>query len=309
MLRYILKRILLIIPVVIGITFFIYIVLALAPGDPVSLMLGSDATPEQLAAMRHQLGMDQNVIVRYLLYMKSVLSGDFGTSWLNGRPVFNEFLQRIPHTFALAVNSLIITIVFGLSMGIFAAARQNTPVDNITLVFALVFSSIPTFWCGLMFQIIFALKLGWLPSMGVGSIRHMILPALTLSMISLAGQVRMTRSSMLDVINMDYIRTARAKGASEFRVIMRHAVRNGLLPVVTNLGILFANAFGGAIVTETVFAIPGIGVYMINAAKARDVPIVMGVIIFVAIIVAVINLVTDLIYAFIDPRVKMGYMS
>jgi len=309
MLRYLLKRILLIVPVVIGITLFIYIVLALAPGDPVALMLGPDATQEQLAAMRHQLGMDRNVFVRYVLYMKSVLSGDFGVSWLNGRPVLREFIQRIPHTFALAVNSLLITIVFGLSMGIISAARQNRPIDHVTLVFALVFSSIPTFWCGLMFQIIFALKLGWLPSMGVGSVRHMILPALTLSMISLAGQVRMTRSSMLDVINADYIRTARAKGAGEPRVILRHAVRNGLLPVVTNLGIVFANAFGGAIVTETVFAIPGIGVYMINAAKARDVPIVMGVIIFVAIIVAVINLLTDLVYAFIDPRVKLGYVS
>jgi peptide/nickel transport system permease protein len=309
MLKYLLKRILLIIPVVVGITLFIYVVLALAPGDPVSLMLGPDATREQLAKLRHELGMDQNVLVRYLLYMKSVLSGDFGTSWLNGRPVLGEFILHIPHTFVLAVNSLLITIVFGLSMGIVAAARHNKPVDNVTLVFALIFSSIPTFWCGLMFQVIFALKLGWLPSMGVGSIRHMILPALTLSMISLAGQVRMTRSSMLDVINLDYIRTARAKGAGEFHVIMRHAVRNGLLPVVTNLGIVFANAFGGAIVTETVFAIPGIGVYMINAAKARDVPIVMGVIIFVAIIVAVINLLTDLIYAFIDPRVKMGYVS
>ena len=309
MLRYILKRILLIIPVVLGITFFIYIVLALAPGDPVTLMLGSDASQEQLTAMRHELGLDQNVFIRYLQYMKSVLRGNFGTSWLNGRPVLNEFIQRIPHTFALAVNSLIITIVFGISMGILAAARHNTLMDNMTLVFALVFSSIPSFWCGLMFQIIFALNLGWLPSMGVGSIRHMILPAFTLSMISLAGQVRMTRSSMLDVLNMDYIRTARAKGAGEFRVIIHHAFRNGLLPVVTNLGILFANAFGGAIVTETIFAIPGIGVYMINAAKARDVPIVMGVIIFVAIIVALINLVTDLIYAFIDPRVKIGYTS
>ncbi|HUX14448.1 MAG TPA: ABC transporter permease [Spirochaetia bacterium] len=309
MLKYLLKRILLIIPVVIGITLFIYVVLALAPGDPVSLMLGPDATQSQLAAMRHELGMDQNVFVRYLIYMKSVLSGNFGTSWLSGRPVLGEFLQRIPHTFALACNSLLITIVFGLSMGILAAARQNKPIDNVTLVFALVFSSVPSFWAGLMLQIVFALKLGWLPSMGVGSIRHMILPAFTLSMISLAGQVRMTRSSMLDVINADYIRTARAKGAGEFRVIMRHAVRNGLLPVVTNLGIVFANAFGGAIITETVFAIPGIGVYMINAAKARDVPIVMGVIIFVAIIVAVINLLTDLIYAFIDPRVKMGYVS
>jgi peptide/nickel transport system permease protein len=307
--KYIIKRIVLIFPVVIGITFFIYAVLALAPGDPVSLILGPDATPEQIVEKRHELGLDRNLFVRYVLYLKSVVQGDFGNSWISGRSVMTEFVQRIPNTFALAVSSLIVTLVFGLSFGVIAAVQQNKPIDNVTLIFALFFSSIPTFWCGLMLQIIFALRLRWLPSMGVGSLRHLILPAITLSMISLAGQVRMTRSSMLDVIDMDYVRTARAKGADEFHVIFRHVVRNGLLPVVTNLGIVFANAFGGAIVTETVFSIPGIGVYMINAAKARDVPIVMGVIIFVALIVAIINLLVDLIYAFIDPRVKLGYIA
>ncbi|GHV39402.1 peptide ABC transporter permease [Spirochaetia bacterium] len=309
MLKYIVKRILLIFPVVIGITFFIYAVLALAPGDPVALMLGPDSTLEQREAMAHELGLDGNLFARYFNYMKSVVQGNFGNSWLSGRSVMTEFQQRIPHTLALAVCSLVITLFFGLSFGIIAAVQQNRPIDNVTLVFALLFSSIPTFWCGLMLQLAFALHLKWLPAMGSGSLRHLILPAITLSMISLAGQVRMTRSSMLDVTNMDYVRTARSKGAGEFHIIMRHVVRNGLLPVVTNLGIVFANAFGGAIVTETVFSIPGIGTYMINAAKARDVPIVMGVIIFVALIVAVINLVVDLIYAFIDPRVKLGYMS
>jgi peptide/nickel transport system permease protein len=309
MIKYILKRILLIFPVVIGITFFIFVVLAMAPGDPVSMMLGIDATAEQLAAKRHELGLDRNIIVRYLIYLKAVCQGDLGNSWLSGRSVMMEFQQRIPNTIALATSSLILTIVFGLSLGVIAAVFQNRPIDNITLVFALIFSSIPTFWSGMILQLIFALQLKWLPSMGVGTFRHIILPAFALSMISMASQVRLTRSSMLDVIKMDYIRTARAKGAKESHIILRHMVRNGLLPVVTNLGISFANAFGGAIVTETVFAIPGIGSYMINAAKARDVPIVMGVIIFVAFIVAIINLVVDLIYAFIDPRVKLGYMS
>jgi peptide/nickel transport system permease protein len=199
MLKYILKRFLLIVPVIIGITFFIYLVLALAPGDPVPLMLGPDASTEQLDAKRHELGMDRNVIIRYLTYMGDVARGDFGESWLNRRPVLGEFAQRIPHTLALAVSSLCITIVFGLSMGVVAAVRQNKPMDHLTLAFALVFSSIPVFWCGLMFQVIFSLKLGWFPAVGAGSLRHLILPALTLSMISLAGQVRMTRSSMLDV--------------------------------------------------------------------------------------------------------------
>ncbi|GHV63736.1 peptide ABC transporter permease [Spirochaetia bacterium] len=309
MVKYILKRILLIFPVVIGITFFIYMVLALAPGDPVALILGPEATRDELEALRHEMGLDQNVIVRYLTYMKSVVQGDLGKSWLNAKPVMLEFRQRIPNTLALASSSLLITIVFGISFGIIAALQQNKPLDGLTLVFALVFASIPTFWCGLMMQLVFALKFKWFPAMGVGTLKHMVLPAAALSLIGLASQIRMTRSSMLDVINMDYVRTARAKGAGEFRVVTRHVIRNGLMPVVTNLGLSFASALGGSIITETVFSVPGIASFIINAVKARDVPVVMGVVIFVAFFVAFVNLIVDLIYAFIDPRVKTGYMS
>jgi peptide/nickel transport system permease protein len=309
MIKYIIRRILLIFPVIIGITLFIYLVLALAPGDPVSLMLGPDATPEQLQAKRIELGMDKNVFIRYLNYMKTVIQGDFGTSWISGKPVMLEFYQRVPHTLALACVTLMITVIMGIPSGVLAAVKQNKPIDTTTLVFALIFSSIPAFWLGMMIQILFALKLGWFPAMGAGTVRHVFLPALTLSLVNLAGQVRMTRSSMLDVINQDYVRTARAKGAGEWRVILGHVVRNGSLPVITNLGIAFTNAFGGAVVTEAVFSIPGIGSYMINAAKTRDIPIVMGIIIFVAIFVAVINLFVDLIYAIVDPRVKLGYMA
>jgi peptide/nickel transport system permease protein len=309
MVKYIVKRILLIIPVLIGLTLFIYLVLALAPGDPASLILGLDATPEQLQAKRVELGLDQNVFIRYVDYMSHVVRGDLGVSWLSGNSVFLDFQQRAPNTFALACVTLVITTVFGISFGIIAAVQQNRPLDNATLVFALVFSSIPAFWFAMMMQIIFALRLGWFPSMGADSLRNFILPALTLSIVNMAGQIRMTRSSMLDVVGQDYVRTARAKGAREWQVIMGHVVRNGMLPVVTNLGISFASNFGGAIVTETVFSIPGIGSFMINAAKVRDVPIVMGVIIFVAIFVAVVNLIVDLVYAIIDPRVKIGYTS
>jgi peptide/nickel transport system permease protein len=309
MLKYILKRITLIVPVIIGITLFIFLVLTFAPGDPVTLIMGPDATFDQLAAKRHELGLDQNVFLRYIRYMSEVIRGDLGTSWLSGKSVFLEFSQRVPNTFLLSLVTLVITTIFGISFGIIAAVQQNKPVDTITLIFALTFSSIPTFWFALMMQVVFALWLGWFPSMGVGSLRNFILPALTLSMVQVTNQLRMTRSSMLDVIGQDYVRTAQAKGATEFRVITRHVIRNGMLPVITNLGISFANTFGGAIVTETVFSIPGIGSYMINAAKTRDVPIVMGVIIFVAIFVAIINLIVDLVYAFIDPRVKLGYMS
>jgi peptide/nickel transport system permease protein len=309
MLKYIVKRILLIVPVIIGLTLFIYLVLSLAPGDPVTLIMGQDATQEQLQAKRVELGMDKPVLVQYFNYMATIVRGDFGTSWVTGRPVMTEFRQRAPHTLSLAIVTLLITVIIGIPFGVLSAARQNKPIDTATLVFALIFSSIPAFWLGMLIQIFFALKLGLFPAMGIGSIRHVFLPALTLSMVNLASQVRMTRSSMLDVINLDYIRTARAKGAGEFRTVIRHVIRNGSLPVITSLGIAFANAFGGAVVTEAVFSIPGIGSYMINGAKTRDIPIVMGVIIFVAIFVAVVNLVVDLIYAFVDPRVKLGYMA
>ncbi len=309
MIRYILKRLVLIIPVVIGITLFIYLLLDFAPGDPVSMILGTDATPEQVAEVRRELGLDQNVIIRYVSYMSSALRGDLGTSWVNSRPVLDEFLERFPNTLALAFSALAITIVFGLSFGTIAAVRQNKPIDGITLILALLFASMPTFWFGLMMQLLFALKLNLFPAMGVGSIRHLVLPAFALSLGTIANQVRMTRSSVLDVINMNYVRTARSKGAGEFRVIFRHVLRNALMPVVTNWGLTFATAFGGTIISETIFSIPGISSFLINAVKVRDVPVVMGTVIIVAVIVAVINLIIDLVYALIDPRVKLGYVA
>ena len=307
MLKYTIKRVFLIVPVIIGITLFIYLVLAFAPGDPASLLLGPDATPEQLQEMRSELGLDQHVLLRYVSYMTNVLQGNFGSSWITGNSVFEEFQQRAPNTFILSFMALIFTAVFSILFGLIAAVKQNSLVDNLTLVFALILSSIPFFWFGMLMQILFALHLGWFPSMGAGTLRHFILPAISFGVANMAGQIRMVRSSMLDVLNQDYVRTAHAKGARNITVIFRHVVRNGLLPVVTNLGIIFAISFGGAIVTETVFSIPGIGVLMINATRTRDVPVVMGVIIFVAVFVAIVNLIVDLIYAVIDPRVKLGY--
>ena len=241
MLKYILKRLLLIIPVVIGITLFIYLLLDLAPGDPTTLILGTDATTEQIAELRSELGLDNNVFVRYFNYMSSAVKGDLGSSWYNSRPVIDEFMERLPNTLALAFSALAITIVFGLTFGTLAAVFQNRPIDGVTLVLALLFASMPSFWFGLMLQLIFCLELQWLPAMGVGTIRHMILPATTLALGTIASQVRMTRSSILDVINMNYVRTARAKGAGEFRVVFHHVIRNALMPVVTNWGSYLCN--------------------------------------------------------------------
>ncbi|QQO11436.1 ABC transporter permease [Breznakiella homolactica] len=305
MLKYILKRILLVIPVLIGVTLFIYTILALAPGDPASLILGPDALPEQIIEKRIELGLDDPILVRYVTYMKDALQGDFGRSWFTGRLVFNEFFERIPYTLKLAVLITLVAAVMGVSLGILAAVKHNTPIDYSVLAFAMLFFSIPTFWLGMFLQMIFGTILGWLPVMGAATFKHYILPSFSSGSSHGASTIRITRSSMLDVLTQDYIRTARAKGGSEGWVIRNHVVRNGLLPVVTHIGLMFANVISGSLVIETVFAIPGIGSYVANAARVRDIPVVMGVIFFVGVFVAVVNLLIDFIYAFIDPRVKL----
>lgn len=307
MLKYILKRLLLLIPVVIGITFFIYVILSAAPGDPAQLILGMDATEADLAALRAELGLDKPVVVQYINYMFGVLRGNFGTSWLSGYEVLPEFLHRLPNTILLATLSMAFAAIIGISLGIVSAIRQNTFIDYFSLALAVLLFSLPAFWFGLMAQIVFCLNLGWLPAAGVGSFKHFLLPSLTLGANVLASQLRMTRTSMLDVVKQDFIRTARAKGAPERRVVVKHVLRNGMLPVVTQVGISYASCMGGSVVTESVFSIPGVGSLLVNAVKSRDIPVVMGTIIFVAVFVGIINLLVDLLYAWIDPRVKLTH--
>ena len=300
MLKYIIKRLLLLIPVVFGITFIIFVVLNLAPGDPAAMILGQDATAEALAAKRAEMGLDQPIVIQYIRYIAGVLRGDFGTSWLSGYEVLPEFLHRIPYTILLGSLSMFVAVIIGIPLGIIAAIRQYHFVDYASLALALILFSLPSFWFAMMGQILFCLTLGWLPAAGVGSLAHFILPSITLGANILASQLRMTRTSMLDVIKQDYIRTARAKGADERRVVAHHVLRNGMLPVVTQVGISFASCMGG-----TVFSIPGIGSLLINAVKGRDIPVVMGTLIFIAIFVGIVNLIVDVIYALIDPRVKL----
>ena len=307
MLKYILKRLLLLIPVVIGITFFIYVILSAAPGDPAQLILGMDATEADLAALRAELGLDKPVVVQYINYMFGVLRGNFGTSWLSGYEVLPEFLHRLPNTILLATLSMAFAAIIGISLGIVSAIRQNTFIDYFSLALAVLLFSLPAFWFGLMAQIVFCLNLGWLPAAGVGSFKHFLLPSLTLGANVLASQLRMTRTSMLDVVKQDFIRTARAKRAPERRVVVKHVLRNGMLPVVTQVGISYASCMGGSVVTESVFSIPGVGSLLVNAVKSRDIPVVMGTIIFVAVFVGIINLLVDLLYAWIDPRVKLTH--
>lgn len=306
MAKYIAKRILLLIPVVIGITMFIYFIMSLAPGDPASLILGADATAEEIAAKREELGLNAPIIVRYVRYMVNVLHGDFGVSWYNNYNVMSEFLSRIPNTLILGLLSNAFVILFGIPLGVIAAVKQNSVIDYASLVMAMLFSSMPAFWFGLMAQIVFCLNLGWFPATGAETMKNFVLPSLTLACCSFAGQVRLTRTSILEVNKLDYVRTARAKGCSEERIIVKHVLRNGLLPVVTTIGSHIATIVGGAIVTESVFAIPGVASLMINAVKLRDVPVVMGIIVIISVFVGIVNLLVDLTYAVIAPRVKLN---
>jgi peptide/nickel transport system permease protein len=307
MAKYILKRILFLIPVIIGITLFIYVIMSVAPGDPAELLLGNTVTEEVLQAKRVEMGLDKPVLIQYLNYMGGVLQGDFGTSWFSSYNVLQEFAQRLPNTLRLGLLAMAIAAVAGVPLGVLAAVRQYHVFDYITLVGAMMFSSMPAFWFGLMAQVYISLKWGLLPATGAGSVAHYILPAFTLAGAQLAGQVRLTRTSMLEVIKQDYVRTARAKGAPEGRVIIKHVLRNGMLPVATGLGMAFAYLLGGTVITESVFAIPGVGSLLIGAVKIRDVPVVMGIVVVIAVFVGVVNLLVDLLYAFIDPRVKLGY--
>ena len=304
--KYVIKRILLLIPVLIGLTLFVFTILALAPGDPAEMILGSDATELEIAAKRHEMGLDQPLMTRYFKYIGNiVLHGDFGNSWFSGYNVVEEFIKRVPNTIILGLASMFVSAVVGIPLGIMAAVHQYSVFDYGTLVFAMIFSSVPAFWLGLMAQVFLCLRLGLLPATGADTPKHFILPTIALSAQHLAGQVRMTRTSMLEVIKQDYVRTARAKGCSENRIIYHHVIRNGLLPVITGLGGSFSHLLGGAVIAETVFGIPGTGSLMTNAVRMRDVPVVMGNIIIQATFIGIINLIVDLLYTVIDPRVKL----
>lgn len=305
--KYILKRLLYIIPTFLVLTILVYVILSFSPGDPVLASLGANATQEQIEQKTEELGLDKPLPLRYVNYMKNFMQGDMGRSWISGNRISDEFSARLGNTLLLLLYSLILTIVFGTFMGVIAAVKQNSVTDSVTMILAMLLLSIPAFFLGLIMQLIFCMRLQWLPVTGAESFRHFILPSIVLAASRVAGQVRMTRSSMLDVIGQDYIRTARAKGASEVRVICYHALRNGLLPAITNIGNNIGGIVSGAVTVETIFAIPGIGSMLVNAVRTADISGVMGPIIFIALLVCVVNVLIDLLYAFIDPRVRKQF--
>ncbi|GAU79784.1 ABC transporter permease [Fusibacter sp. 3D3] len=308
MFKYVTQRLLLTIPVLIGAVFLVFAIMSLTPGDPGTLILGMTADKQDIARLNMELGYDQPFLMRFFNYVKDiVLHFDFGISYRTQTPVFVEILSRFPHTVKLAVFSIILSSIFGITLGIISAVKQYSYVDSFFTILAMFFAAIPGFWFGLMLMLLFSLKLGWLPSNGVDTWKHFILPTITLSVGSAAGLLRLTRSTMLETIRQDYIRTARAKGASEQSIIINHALKNALLPVITSLGMNFGASLGGAIIIESVFGMPGLGTHIVTAIRQKDVPVVLASTLLLAFLFSMIMLIIDLLYAFIDPRIKSKY--
>lgn len=307
MAKYIIRRILSIIPTILIIVFVIFVILDFTPGTPGRVILGVTATEEQVKNLDEALGYNRPLMVRYSEYMLNAIKGDFGKSYVNQVPVIDILLPKFPTTLKLAIMAVVFSAFIGIPLGIISALKPNSITDSVLTTLSLFFASVPAFWLGLMFMLIFSLKLGWLPSSGIGSWKHYIMPVVTLVLPSAAYLARLTRSTMIDVINQDYIRTAKSKGAKTMRVMFFHALRNAMMPVVTQLGMSFASLLGGALITEMVFGLPGFGSTIVSAIKTKNIPIVMGGVMFLSVTFILIMLVVDLIYAFIDPRVRDMY--
>lgn len=305
--RYVLKRLVMLIPVLIGVTFLVYFIISLSPGDTAAMLAGEDADAATIEALRKELGLDQPVIVQYAKYMLNLLQGDMGNSYKTGRPVTNMIVSCFPNTAKLAFWSILVAVGIALPIGVISATKQYSMFDNVGMVVALIGVATPNFWLGLMMIILFSLNLGWLPSGGNKGWSSYIMPAITLGTGDAALITRMTRSSMLEVIRADYIRTARAKGVPENKVVYQHALRNALIPVVTAIGLQFGSLLGGATLTETVFAWPGIGRSTVDSIKTKDTTQVLGNIVVLTITFSCVNLLVDILYAFIDPRIKAQY--
>jgi peptide/nickel transport system permease protein len=307
---YIIKRILLVIPVLLGISIIIFTMLYFTPGDPVRIMLGPESTPEQMDQLRHEFGLDQPYWTRFSNYIRDIVTkADLGKSYTTRQSVSTELFTKFPYSVRLALWSAIIATVLGIIAGIISAIRQYTIFDNVFTLLGLVGLSMPNFWLGLLLIIAFAVNLPWFPSSGVVSWQGWILPSVTIGISNMARIMRMTRSSMLEVMRQDYITTARAKGLAEYVVILKHAFGNAFIPIITVIGLTFGGTMGGAIVTERVFSIPGIGKLMVDSIAQLNYPMVQGGVLLVAAWFCMINLAIDMVYAFIDPRIKAQYMK
>lgn len=308
MFRYIMKRILWLIPILLGVSFIVFTIMYLSPGDPVTMILGEGATEEAYEALRIQMGLDQSFTVQFFNYMRSVVFDlDLGRSYVSNRVVLDEILVRLPNTIRLASWSILFATLIGVPLGVISATRPYSKLDNAVMFVSLMGVSMPTFWQALLLIILFTSTLGWLPATGFTTWQQMIMPVFALATSSMGTIARITRSSMMDVLDQDYIRTSEAKGVPGGRVIFQHALRNALIPVVTVIGLQFGALLGGAVLTETIFSINGLGTMMVNAIRTRDSMVVQGGVLFIAFIFTIVNLCVDILYAYIDPRIRSQY--
>ena len=306
MLRYLQQRFIAALITLFGITIIVFAILRMLPGDPARVIAGLLATEEDVARLRVALGLDQPMLIQYANFLGNLARGDLGTSARTSQPVLDEVLARLPATMQLAIVSMAIAALIGIPVGVIAATRRNSLLDYVLSIITLFGVSMPVYWLGLMLIVIFAVNLQMLPAAGNENLTSLILPSLTLAAFSIALIARMTRSSMLEVLNQDYVRTARAKGLRERGVIFRHALQNAFIPVITVLGLQFGTLLGGAVLTESVFGWPGIGLLMLDSIFARDYPVVQGVVFIFAAMFIGLNVAVDVVYAYIDPRIHYG---
>jgi peptide/nickel transport system permease protein len=314
--RYLVRRLLLLVPVLAGVSIVVFLVLHLSPGDPAEIMLGSQATQADLARLRAELGLSEPLSTQYVRWMAHVVRGDLGRSLWMKRPVLPEVVGRLRATLILTGFALVLSTAGGLTLGVLSATRPHSWLDRLTTVASLFGASMPAFWLGIVLMVIFSLWLGWLPASGMwapdegGGLRdllgHLVLPAMTLAAASVTIVARLTRSAMLEVLGQDYVRTARAKGLAERRVVVRHGLKNALIPIITIVGLQAGYLLGGAVLTETVFAWPGVGTLMVQGILARDFPLVQGCVLVIALSFVLVNLAVDLLYAWVDPRIRYG---
>jgi peptide/nickel transport system permease protein len=311
MTNYILRRLMILPVVLLGVSIVVFMVIHLVPGNPAQVIAGADAPPETVAAIERDLGLDRPLPEQYFRYMSRVVQGDLGTSLRSKRPVMDEVLTALPKTLPLSVTAAIITPLIAIPLGVVAAARRGTPVDSGLMLVSMVGITVPVFAIGLFMMLTFGYRLGWFPISGYGGpvwtidgFRSMVLPAVTLSVGTIATMSRLTRSTMLEVLGLEFVRTARSKGLREMPVLLKHALPNALLPIITVIGMQFAYLLSGAVVTETIFAIPGLGRLAVYAIQARDFPVVQGAVLIIALVFVMVNLVVDMLYAVIDPRIK-----
>jgi ABC-type dipeptide/oligopeptide/nickel transport system permease component len=302
---YILKRLFHSIFVLVGISLVVFIILHLT-GDPAALLMPMDATPEQVAQFRQEMGFNDPIIVQYWRFFKGTLRGDFGQSFRHSQPALELVMERMPATIQLTLAAMVIALLVAIPVGIISAIRRNSLLDHIGMTGALLGQSTPVFWLGIMLILIFSVTIQWFPSSGRGEIQHLVLPAITLGMFTMARTARMMRSSMLEVLGQEYMKTAKAKGLSPGMVILKHALKNAAIPVVTIIGMELGTLLGGAVITETIFAWPGVGRLAVQAIYNRDYPVVQAAVFLLASIFVLVNLVVDLLYTYLDPRVKLG---